>query len=206
MEHLNPGCYYLHYLRRDSKRDTYEKSSRDFENLNSSYAMAQQKSSPATWCMFPLMHDNVSSLLAVDGLHFTFHPIDEDTGSIKNYDSNIMGLFRCYNPSCKSKGWGSKKIAITIRMYPSERYNARVYYQRCKKCDRLSKPKVDDSYAERVAYRLKKWRGVKQEAPLFLGKSKKPHERNLCEGCKAGHCSEEGDVDTLVDGFSNFLL
>lgn len=37
-----------------------------------------------------------------------------------------------------------------------KQYNALVYYQRCKVCNLLSKPILDDWYAEWVAYRLKK--------------------------------------------------
>lgn len=152
------------------------------------------------------MHDNVSRLLEVDGLHFTFHDLDEDANSIQTHDTSIMGKFRCRNQKCCSSGWPSKKIAITIRMYQDERYNARVYHQRCKMCNLASKPILDDSYAERVAYRLKKWCGVELEPPEFSGESKGPHEKAYCEGCKAGHCSEGRRIDGLVHGFSNFSL
>ena len=115
---------------------------------------------------------------------------DDDDGCIQDYDTNIMGRFACHNQACSSRGWASKRVAITIRMYPGEQYNARVYYQHCKACDMVSKPRLDDSYAERVAYRLKKWRGVKMEVPEYSGRSKSPHKSELCEGCKHGHCSE----------------
>lgn len=69
----------------------------------------------------------------------------------------------------------------------------------------LSSPILDDSYAERVAYRLKKWCGVELERPKFSGQSKGPHEEEFCEGCKAGHCGG-GQIDGLVDRFSNFSL
>ena len=101
-------------------------------------------------------------------------------------------LFRsiCHNHSCESDGWSSKNIAITIRMYDGKKYNARVYQQRCMNCNSLSRPYLDGSYAERVAYRLKKWNGIKVEAPDFSGERKKPHHRDLCEGCKDGHCKQ----------------
>ena len=70
----------------------------------------------------------------------------------------------------------------------------------------LSRPILDDSYAERVAYRLKKWCGVELERPEFSGQSKGPHEKKFCEGCKAGHCSEGRQIDGLVHEFSNFSL
>jgi hypothetical protein len=101
-----------------------------------------------------------------------------------------MGQFTCHNPACTSRGWQSKQIAITIRMYPGEQYNARVYHQRCEACGTVSEPQLDDSYAERVAYRIKIWCGVQMEAPPYSGESKGPHKSDLCEGCKHGHCSK----------------
>ena len=166
-----------------------------------------QRRAPRPRCsIFPSMHDNVSRLLEVEDLHFTFHDIDEEVDSIRTYDTSIMGRFSCRNQKCQSSGWPSMRIAITIRMYPGERYNARVYHQRCKRCNLLSKPILDDSYAERVAYRLKRWCGVELERPEFSGQSKGPHEEKFCEGCKAGHCSEGRRIDGLVHEFSNFSL
>lgn len=154
--------------------------------------MTQRRPQRAKWSMFPLMHDKVSSLLEVEDLHFTFHDRDDDIHCVETYDTSIMGRFRCYNQKCRSDGWPSKQIAITIRMYQGQRYNARVYCQHCISCNFLSKPILDDSYAERVAYRLKKWCGVELERPAFSGQSKGPHAEKLCEGCKAGHCSKGG--------------
>lgn len=39
---------------------------------------AQRKTQRLESSMFPLMHDNVSRLLNVDSLHFTFHDFDND--------------------------------------------------------------------------------------------------------------------------------
>jgi hypothetical protein len=166
----------------------------------------QRKPQGPKWSMFPLMHDNVSRLLNADGLHFTFHNLDDDVDCTQTYDTSIMGRFSCKNQRCRSRGWTSKKIAITIRMYEGRQYNARVYYQRCKACNLLSKPILDDSYAERVGYRLKKWCGVEVEPPEFSGESKGPHENDLCEGCKAGHCSEGRQIDELARNFSKFSM
>lgn len=167
---------------------------------------AQRKARKPTWSMFPLMHDNVFSLLEVEDLPFTFHDLDNDVDIMRTYDTSIVGRFSCGNQKCRSNGWLSMRTAITIRMYRDKRYNARVYHQRCKTCSFLSKPILDDSYAERVAYRLKKWCGVELERPAFSGQSKGPHEMKFCEGCKAGHCSEGRGIDGLVDDFSNFSL
>ena len=163
---------------------------------------AQRKAQPKRWSIFPSKHESVSRLVSEAAPRFTFHDIDEDLKSIQTYDTSIMGRFRCYNPSCDTNGWSSKQIAITIRMYPGERYNARVYHQRCAACEMLSKPVLDNSYAERVAYRLQKWCGIEQEQPEFSRESKGPHEKNFCEGCKAGHCSEGRRIDGIVDKFS----
>ncbi len=143
------------------------------------------------WSMYPDLHDDVSRLLEEDDLSFDFHDYDDSGSATKDYDTNIMGRFICGNRACGSNGWSSKKIAITIRMYNGARYNARVYNQRCRACNSLGKPRLDvGSYAERVAYRLKKWRGKNPNRPIYSSKSKGPHEKNLCEGCKNGHCRE----------------
>ena len=147
------------------------------------------------WSIYPTLHENVAGLLLDEYLIFNFHNIDDDHGSLHQRDTNIMGRFTCHNNACSSKGWSSKQIAITIRMYPGQKYNARVYYQRCKKCNGLSKPKLDESYAERVVYWIKKWNGIAVERPPVPGESKGPHNSRLCEGCKAGHCRESrGDL------------
>ena len=140
--------------------------------------------------MYPALHDKVSRAIEDDQLSFTFHKVDDASGCVNEYDTNIMGRFVCHNAGCDLSGWSSKMIAITIRMYPNDRYNARVYYQRCKGCNCLSRPFLDKSYTERVAYRLKKWSGVEMELPPYDGESRGPHHSNLCEGCRNGHCSE----------------
>lgn len=142
------------------------------------------------WSLYPALHKDVSLLLEEHDLHFQFYDVDSDNFT-KSYDTNILGRFKCHNDGCKSDGWSSKKIAITIRMYPNKNYNARVYHQRCKSCNRLSRPILDKSYAERVAYRIKKWSDIQVEAPNFTRRrSAAPHSRHLCEGCRHGHCRE----------------
>lgn len=143
------------------------------------------------WSMYPNLHDQVTDLLEEDGLSFNFQNIDDDNSCTHTYDTHIMGRFDCHNSECSSTGWSSKKIPITIRMYPRSRYNARVYHQRCQQCNALGRPLLDeDSYVERVAYRLKRWMGVEVERPMFSPMQGPPHQSDLCEGCKAGHCVE----------------
>nr|POF22344.1 hypothetical protein CFP56_36429 [Quercus suber] len=154
-------------------------------------APSKRLSSGKGWCMRPDLHKQVLNLLDDDGLSFTFNHSDESCGIIKDYDTHIMGAFVCEHSACSSKGWGSKKIAIYIRLYANQRYNAQVYRQRCKQCNHLGKLVPDaDCYADRVAYRLKKWSGIAAERPFYQRKNGEPHETLFCEGCKNGHCSE----------------
>ncbi|RAL00841.1 3CxxC-type zinc finger protein [Aspergillus ibericus CBS 121593] len=158
--------------------------------------MSPRKTKPRShprWSMYPALHTDILDLLPSTLPPPTFHPFDDSHTCTRSYDTNIMGRFTCANPSCSSTGWSSMKIAITIRKYRDNEYNARVYHQRCKECDWLSRPELDESYAERVAYRIKKWGGVRMERPVYSmgrGKSNGPHNRKLCEGCKEGHCRE----------------
>ncbi|EMD65344.1 hypothetical protein COCSADRAFT_35399 [Bipolaris sorokiniana ND90Pr] len=160
--------------------------------------MSPQKPKSATkpksnkkWSMYPSLHNEVSDLLYKDNLSFSFYEKDDTKSCIKEYDTNIMGQFACSNTACLAV-WTSKRIAITIRKYLDGRYNARVYYQSCKRCRMTSEPQLDYSYAERVAYRLKKWSGIQMELHPFSGQSNGPHRSDLCEGCKQGHCSQMG--------------
>ncbi|KAL4905235.1 hypothetical protein BDW74DRAFT_153280 [Aspergillus multicolor] len=157
--------------------------------------MPSRKKAVKTHSMFGEHHSSVLELVEPFGLRMTFYPFDTDEGTIQSKSTNVMGDFVCNNKSCKSKGWFSRMVAITIRLYPDKRYNARVYHQRCKKCNSLSRPMLDGSYADRVAYRLKKWNGIKVEKPVYEKKSKEPHKKGLCEGCKAGHCQQSNMGD-----------
>ncbi|PFH59222.1 hypothetical protein XA68_12653 [Ophiocordyceps unilateralis] len=139
------------------------------------------------WALYGELHNEVAAKIAENGIYLDFN-YNDDENCQKDYDTNIMGRFFCRNQGCENEGWTSKKIAITIRLYRGGRYNARVYYQRCKRCNCLSKPLLDFSYADRVAYRLKKWHDVKVDKPDTGPREGPPHARELCEGCKAGHC------------------
>ena len=151
---------------------------------------SKKPGSKKPWSMYPRLHEDVSSLLEEDDISFDFYGVDESKGSTQTYDTTVMGRFPCYNRACASRGWSSKKIAITIRMYPGARYNARVYHQRCEECNWISRPFLDDPYADRVAYRLKKWSGVNVTPPPFSGQSSGHHQSDLCEGCRNGHCRD----------------
>ncbi|CVL07682.1 uncharacterized protein FMAN_14560 [Fusarium mangiferae] len=149
------------------------------------------KKSPRSWSLFPDLHDQVADKLEEDQLDYTFFDKDEDLGTIHTYDTNIIGRFICHNNKCPSPGWKSMVVAITIREYSRNRYNVRVYHQRCLKCNHLSKPKLnEETYVDRVTYRIKKWNRVEVEEPEYSKKDTLPHKRNHCEGCKAGHCKQ----------------
>ncbi|VUC24999.1 unnamed protein product [Clonostachys rosea] len=154
----------------------------------------KKKKTYPSWSMFPEHHALVADELAKSGLHFQFNEVDDEDDCIQEYDTNIMGRFRCRRGNCPTGGWSSKRIAITIREYPGTTYNARVYHQRCKSCNGLSRPTLDvQSYVDRIVYRLKKWNGIAVERPMYSEeKSKRPHEESLCEGCKDGHCIQSG--------------
>lgn len=142
------------------------------------------------WSMLPSRHKDVLFMLKGDSLKLKFHNNDDSASCIEDWDTNIRGRFSCRNRSCTSQGWPSKAIAITIRLYPSDRYNARIYHQRCRKCKTPGRlEEVDESYTERVSYWLKRWSGIVVQAPqIFRQKTRAPHQIDLCEGCRAGHC------------------
>ncbi|RDA85953.1 hypothetical protein CP532_0826 [Ophiocordyceps camponoti-leonardi (nom. inval.)] len=135
------------------------------------------------WSLFPDLHDAVTTKLEEEGILLDFNQVDDEV-CLKDYDTNIMGRFICRNDKCSKDSWGSKTVAITIRLYRGSSYNARVYYQHCKSCNGISKPVLDsDSYAERVLYRMRIWHDVEVEKPRHQPKKGPPHEEDLCEGC-----------------------
>jgi hypothetical protein len=155
------------------------------------YHGRKKTKSTKPWSLFPAFHEKVVCMLEEDHISLTFNSIDDGESCTRSYDTHVMGRFKCHNPQCNSDGWSSKKIAITIRMYPEGKYNARVYHQRCKGCNRLSRPVLDESYADRVVYRIKKWHGIDLEQPFYSKRTGPPHDRTLCEGCKDGHCTSK---------------
>ena len=133
--------------------------------------------------MHPSLYQDVSHLLRQHSLFFRFRASVDSYEVLREHDTTIMGRFTCANQSCPIKAWTSKQIAITIRQYSGLKYNARVYHQRCKSCNSLSRPELDNSYAERVSYRLAEWSGIVLEEPPYSGHSRKPRRSRLCEGC-----------------------
>lgn len=143
-------------------------------------------------CMFPWLHEQVSAAVEDILPSIWFNRAHRDENCNKEYSTNIMGNFQCLNDRCSKDRWTSKTVAILIRGYSNNGYNAVVFNQRCKSCNSLGKLTIDtDSYVERVAYRLKKWAGIAMETRYHNEKNGPPHERELCEGCKRGYCQKQ---------------
>ena len=144
--------------------------------------------------MFPSLHQDVSNAVADEIASTWFNGKKNDKHFHTEYSTNVMGKFTCNNDDCSKKGWGSKMVAILIKGYPGNGYNAVVFNQRCASCNRLGTMTLDNnSYIERVAYRLKKWAGVPTEEQHYVGKKSLPHKFELCEGCKQGYCQQRND-------------
>lgn len=141
------------------------------------------------WFMFPEFHNDIAKAVSNDSVSPWFNEKGRDHDANNTYSTHIMGRFICKNGKCSNGGWLSKKIAIVIRGYPGNGYNAIVYNQRCDKCNCLGTLILDKkSYIDRIVYRLKKWAGIWTEPPPYTEKEGKPHKQDLCEGCKRGHC------------------
>ncbi|KIW12055.1 hypothetical protein PV08_09329 [Exophiala spinifera] len=140
---------------------------------------------------FPGLHKDVVKAVSGEMASPRFHGRGSNQTPNREYSTHVMGRFECKNSACSSGGWASKKIAIVIKGFPDNGYNAEVYNQRCKFCDKLGTLILDkESYVERVAYRIKRWAGVEVEHPHYGPKKGLPHESAHCEGCKRGVCRE----------------
>ncbi|EXJ58678.1 hypothetical protein A1O7_06106 [Cladophialophora yegresii CBS 114405] len=144
--------------------------------------------------MFPSLHQAVTNAVSQGMAVPWFCDIDTDRGVRNKWTTHVIGRFRCRNRNtCCTKGWSSKKVAILIRGYDLNGYNAVVFNQRCRTCDQLGTLTLDEnSYVERVADRIQIWAGVqvRRSGRHRKVKTSKPHERALCEGCKRGVCRQ----------------
>ena len=155
---------------------------------------ASNQGETRTCFMFPEHHEDVakatSPLITCNWIQKKV----SDRSAHREYTTYVMGKFRCMNTTCAKKGWSSKMIAITIRGYAKNGYNAVIFNQRCKICHQLGTLFMDKtSYVDRVAYRLHRWAGVQVEQPYYASKKGLPHKRELCEGCKRGVCRQTND-------------
>ncbi|ETI22357.1 hypothetical protein G647_06431 [Cladophialophora carrionii CBS 160.54] len=149
------------------------------------------KGETRTSFMFPSLHQAVANAVSDQMAVPWFCEIDSDRGARNKWTIHVMGRFRCRN-TCGTNGWSSKKVAILIRGYDLNGYNAVVFNQRCRTCDQLGTLTLDEnSYVERVADRIQIWAGVQVRRGRHpTSKPSKPHERALCEGCKRGVCRQ----------------
>lgn len=142
-----------------------------------------------TCFMYPSLHEDIVDAVSPFISDPWFQEEDTDHDRINYYETNVMGKFHCRNFACPTQGWGSKKVAIVIKGYSDNGYNAVVYNQNCEACKNLGTLKLNNkSYVERVSYRLMKWAGVDVQPPVFGKKRTDPHREDLCEGCKKGVC------------------
>ncbi|KAI0595470.1 zinc-binding domain-containing protein [Biscogniauxia sp. FL1348] len=139
---------------------------------------------------YPSLHQRVVDAVSDQIAKPWYNATGSKKTANKEYPTNVMGKFKCNNNRCSKKGWSSKKVAITIWSYPMNGYNAIVWNQRCKSCNQLGFLTLDeDSYVERVAYRIDVWAGVSVTRPYYNEEGESlPHEKRFCEGCKAGVC------------------
>ncbi|KAF3913699.1 hypothetical protein AA313_de0202909 [Arthrobotrys entomopaga] len=160
---------------------------------SNSGSSGRPKRSPKKYYLFEKYHNRICQ--EVEGV--TFQQSNRKGDAEKN--TNLIGEFSCSNEACETQ-WDSGVIATVIRRYrqPSGQmgYNAQVYNQRCRACKSLGIMQLDEEiYVERVARRLKIWKGVYTPKRLHSIKLTKPHKSHLCEGCKAGICPETQDQE-----------
>jgi hypothetical protein len=140
---------------------------------------------------FPELHHSVAEIVALETSTSWFNESQSSKRYFREHSTQVIGKFLCNNAACKKQSWGSKIVAIWIKEHAHSSYSVEVYNQRCRFCDGLGDLRLNkDCYVERVAYRLKKWAGVKMDQPPFELKKGPPHESGLCEGCKRGVCPQ----------------
>lgn len=162
-----------------------------------------------TFFQYPSLHKRIRKAVLPEIRSTWFHADSpskkSDDGVHQIYSTFVMGSFSCKNKMCKKHGWSSGKVSIVIQGYAGNGYSATVYSQRCKRCNHLGTFALDEeSYVERVAYRLKKWAGVPVAQPFFDGIGGPPHETDFCEGCKRGACGESGVRGKSIDRHGGF--
>lgn len=81
--------------------------------------------------MFPSLHQKIVKAVSDDKISTWFHRNNSNEGSNNEYSTYVMGRFKCNNNACSTDSWSSKMVAISIRGYSRNRYNAVVFNQRC---------------------------------------------------------------------------
>lgn len=144
--------------------------------------------------MFPWHHKAVSNAVRPNLVCTWVHKGINDRSADREYTTHVMGSFKCINTACTTSGWSSKKVAIQIRGYTRNGYNAVVFNQRCRECKQLGTLSLDKgSYVDRIAYRVQRWAGIQVEQPVYTSQEGQPHRQELCEGCRRGICRQTND-------------
>jgi hypothetical protein len=152
--------------------------------------VAKQQKETRTSFTFPELHQRIAEAVspAITSTWFNYEEKARPENG-QNYITCVMGKFTCVNNGCRKNGWSSKVVAVKIRGYARSGYNVTVYNQHCKACGWLGRFTLDEeSYVERIAYRLKRWAGMRIDPPPFNRMKTKEHESIHCEGCKVGDC------------------
>jgi hypothetical protein len=153
----------------------------------------RKKTGPKTTYMFSSLHKAVNAEVRGDIGATRFHDQNTDLNSDNVYETRVLARFECINGDCPKSSWISGKVTTRIRGYPGNAYNAVVFSQRCLVCNSLGRMILDtDTYVERVAYRLRKWAGIKMDQRPRVYRKMPPHKKDLCEGCRAGFCEAGG--------------
>lgn len=140
---------------------------------------------------FPALHQNVAEAVLSEIPSIWFQTDIDDDDFDDDICTHIMGVYICSNSTCRRQLWVSKMVPIEIRGYDGDGYSAIVYNERCMSCNRLGTFVLDEnSYVERVAYRIKKWAGVVMGLPFYERRTGSPHKQEFCEGCRRGKCKE----------------
>ncbi|KAK6513470.1 hypothetical protein TWF281_005093 [Arthrobotrys megalospora] len=140
---------------------------------------------PKPWYLFENYHEKVSEKVE----NVAFVSTIEDGN--RKAETNLVGKCKCIAPECGA-AWSTGTIATVIREYRRDDgklgYSAQVFNQRCKGCKQMGYMRLDvDVYVERVVRRLQIWKG--EFKPTKWNRRKMlPHDEELCEGCKDGHC------------------
>lgn len=152
---------------------------------------SKPKGETRTSFTFPSLHQNVVKAVAEARISTWYCENNLNKAYDNQYTTHVMGKFRCTNSSCSTTGWGSRKVTILIQGFAGNGYSAEVFNQRCKSCNQLGTFTLDEqSYVDRVAYRVQKWAGVRIKAQYQSSQGGIPHEREFCEGCKRGLCQQ----------------
>lgn len=146
------------------------------------------------WTMHREYHDGVSKCLEESefDLYYTFNQVDSREAYLLNeWTTKIPGHFICHNRHCRWS-WKSQAVGILIRRYTGHKYNARVYWQACRRCDKFTQPNFHlsprNAYEEHIAYAIKAWNGVTAKLPRYPRPPSGPHRIELCGGCQSGRC------------------